>query len=423
MSNISPSKPSFLLTYYNPFDKNAPGLVESYLNYAKDVNLAQYGASIVSAAIEKASKMQSIQLQNGFKMIDQRLSSMVYEQVTTNLLLNDIKDLLKLPDSEKEKLFHINSGLKFLSKVNYNDSMIKDAIHEFEMAYKISPNDWFVNYYLGVCYLHYPNVLNLEKAERYYTTSIKYASIEDNYSLQSSYKSAFYAIENKNTELVYTKSWPKVNDEYGKHEGGFRWIEKREKDEYYDCLARPNFHLADSYLNLANIKYIKGDFEFAYNFCKLASMIFSSGYKFSEMKFMEKIRFYETKYLARCLNNKLKTIEDSESIKEIKSIIFLEAALNDKDILLIPEYVKILQRRYKSALNKLNNGTVVKKAKPYSVDKPNTVDKPLLVNNNNLQIKYYWWSRKTTVILLTILFWPLGVYGWYMRAKNKSGVL
>ena len=123
------------------------------------------------------------------------------------------------------------------------------------------------------------------------------------------------------------------------------------------------------------------------------------------------------------MHNKLKTIENSELIKEIKSIVFLEAALNDKDILLIPEYVKILQRRYKSALNQLNNGAVVKKAKPYSVDKPNTVDKPLLVNNNNLQIKYYWWSRKTTVILLTILFWPLGVYGWYMRAKNKSGVL
>ena len=414
MSNISSSKPSFLLTYYNPYDKNAPGLVDSYLDYAKDVNLAKYGASIVSEAIEKASKMQSIQLQNSFKMIDQRLSSIAYEQVTTNLLLNDIKDLLKLPDSEKEKLFHINSGLKYLSKVNYNDSIVKDAINEFEKAYKIAPNDWFVNYYLGICYLHYPNILNLEKAERYFTTSIKYASIESNYSFQSSYKSFFYAIENK--KIIFPSSWPKTSDRCP-----INWFLATEKDEYYDFLGSPCFHITDSELNLAHIRYIKGDFERAYAICP--SYLGTFDYRFSELKFKEKICFYKTKYLARCMHNKLKTIENSELIKEIKSIVFLEAALNDKDILLIPEYVKILQRRYKSALNQLNNGAVVKKAKPYSVDKPNTVDKPLLVNNNNLQIKYYWWSRKTTVILLTILFWPLGVYGWYMRAKNKSGVL
>ena len=30
-----------------------------------------------------------------------------------------------------------------------------------------------------------------------------------------------------------------------------------------------------------------------------------------------------------------------------------------------------------------------------------------------------WWMNKTTVIILTILFWPVGLYGFYMRSKNK----
>jgi hypothetical protein len=411
MSNISPSKPSFLLTYYNPFDKNAPGLVDSYLDYAKDVNLAKYGASIVSAAIEKASKMQSIQLQNGFKMIDQRLSSIVYEQVTTNLLLNDIKDLLKLPDSEKEKLFHINSGLKYLSKVNYNDIIIKDAINEFEKAYKIAPNDWFVNYYLGICYLHYPNVLNLEKAERYFTTTIKYASIEDNYSIQSSYKSFFYAIENEKNIFPY--SWPKTSD---KSPCPNNWFLANIKDEYYDCLARPYFHLADSKLNMAHIKYIKGDFAMAYAICPRGLETYV--YLFTDLKFKEKIYFYRTKYLARCLHNKLETIGDSESIKEIKeikSIIFLEAALNDKDINQIPEYVEILQSNYKSALNKLNKGTAVKKTTL------NTVARPMKVTDANSNISVLDKVKKSSY-LWQIVFISIGLY-FFSQGDRKWGFI
>ena len=30
-----------------------------------------------------------------------------------------------------------------------------------------------------------------------------------------------------------------------------------------------------------------------------------------------------------------------------------------------------------------------------------------------------WYSNKTTVILLTILIWPVGLYGWYKRSKAK----
>jgi hypothetical protein len=31
-----------------------------------------------------------------------------------------------------------------------------------------------------------------------------------------------------------------------------------------------------------------------------------------------------------------------------------------------------------------------------------------------------WYSNKTTVILLTILIWPVGLYGWYKRSKDQE---
>ena len=65
-------------------------------------------------------------------------------------------------------------------------------------------------------------------------------------------------------------------------------------------------------------------------------------------------------------------------------------------------------------MKKPNEEVVVNKIKP------KTVVKPMEINNKKLQIRSYWWDSKATVILLTIFFWPAGVYGWYMRSKNKK---
>ena len=339
MSNISPSKPSFLLTYYNPFDKNAPGLVDSYLDYAKDVNLAKYSAGIVSDAIEKASKAELKLMEDGFKMLDQRMSMLVYQQISTNLLLEDIKELLRLPDSEKEKLFHIQSGLKFLSKISRNADVIFDAISEFEKALIITPQDWFVNYHLGICHLHYPNALNLEKSKKYFITAIKYASIEDNYSLQSSFKAAFYSVENQDKKLEYPTIWPEKTS-YSNPE---RWLKENwflpNDDEFYDLLTAPFFHLKDSYLNLSQIEYIFGNYEDAYQNVEKAYLydfIDSPGYShFDIERLNDKIRFFTAKYGARA-NTKESKYRAEWQLKDIESISLLEAAKHDIDILMLP---------------------------------------------------------------------------------------
>ena len=146
MPNQELTKPPFLLTYFNPFDKNSPGLGKSFLNYVKDVSLADYTGkvageitgNIVGAYIEKASSEQLYalnkidqELVKGFEVLDQRLELIRLEQFNTNLLLNDIKQLLRLPDSEKKRQRHIELGMKFSKSAIKDEELIIDAIHEF----------------------------------------------------------------------------------------------------------------------------------------------------------------------------------------------------------------------------------------------------------------------------------------------------
>src|SRR5258708_23774574 len=129
------STPTFVLTYYNPFEKNSQGLGRSFLNYVKDVSLADYTGriagevtgNIVGAFIEKASREQvnalrqiNSEVVKGFQVIDQRLELVRLEQFNANLLLQDIQELLRLPDSEKKRQRHTELGIKFSKSARTN---------------------------------------------------------------------------------------------------------------------------------------------------------------------------------------------------------------------------------------------------------------------------------------------------------------
>ena len=57
MSNISPSKPSFVFGYWRPWNANAD-FIDSYLDYSKDTSLVKYGADTIGMFINQASKEQ-----------------------------------------------------------------------------------------------------------------------------------------------------------------------------------------------------------------------------------------------------------------------------------------------------------------------------------------------------------------------------
>ena len=93
MSNISPSKPSFVLGYWRPWkeDSNA---IDSYLDYVKDTKLAKYTADTVGKYVAKAPRKQlgainnlGRQLGNGLEIISDEIYQASNQQVSaiTNL--------------------------------------------------------------------------------------------------------------------------------------------------------------------------------------------------------------------------------------------------------------------------------------------------------------------------------------------------
>lgn len=176
MSEIK--SPLFLLTYWNPFNEKNPGFAQSYLNYLKDTSFANYTADLIGTHIEKATKTEIEVLKKEFNFLDQRMARIQQELINTNILLENIGELLKLPDSEKQRQLHIERGIKFSNQALKDEDLAIDAKHEFECALELMPQDWFVLQQLGILFLHNEKVLNIVKAKEFFLKAAKYANAD-----------------------------------------------------------------------------------------------------------------------------------------------------------------------------------------------------------------------------------------------------
>jgi tetratricopeptide (TPR) repeat protein len=201
--------PPFFLTYWNPFNENA-NLVENWFDYVKNVTLAKYAANSVGRYIQEASadritaidatgqkicgelyagfsdlekqlglvtgKLESIS--GALEGIDSRLGLLVDETRTSNLLLENVAELLRIPDSQKERQHHIEMGLKFLKNALKDEDLYQDALTELLEAEKLMPSDYFVLHRIGMIYLYVPALGNPEKALEYFIKAGKYAAVE-----------------------------------------------------------------------------------------------------------------------------------------------------------------------------------------------------------------------------------------------------
>lgn len=243
--------PAFTFTYWNPFDEKRNDFVDSFASYTKDVELANYTSRIVGGFIAKQTEEQLEAIQQltnevsnlestldwGFSKVNQRLTLIHTEQFNTNLLLKDIKGLLKLPDSEKQRITHIERGMKFFNQALKNEEIISDAVEEFECAINLMKQDWLSSYQLGLCHTYYPSILDFGKAEMYFLKAAKYSAVD--------------SIEGDDFKKVF-----------------------------YESLAisstKENFLLdfaAECYLNVALIRYICSDFVGAVEFATKATQI------------------------------------------------------------------------------------------------------------------------------------------------------
>ena len=206
-------EPGFLLSYWRPWDENS-SFIDSWGDYLRDTSLAHYTAEAIGQyikdasaanvrAIEEASQRQvaatkqaAIAQINAIKIATELLGSEIKEvreevegvnrrldlslemQRTGLILQQNIADLLKIPDSEKERVNHITLGLQFLHNAENDQDLLSDALEEFLKAEALKKQDYFVLHRIGCIYLFAPNLINPELAQDYFVRAGKYASVE-----------------------------------------------------------------------------------------------------------------------------------------------------------------------------------------------------------------------------------------------------
>ncbi len=198
MAALIPKTPSYTFGYWRPWNENS-NVFDSYLDYTKDVSLARYGADIVGQYIQSASKDQIQAINNlgnvfgqGLEDISEQLSEinitlsfinrnldlLIEQQNLTNLLLHNVAELLRVPDSEKERQHCIELGIKFFVNAKKDEDLYEDALEELTKAEALMKQDYFVLHRIGCIYLYVNKFINPEKAFEYFIKAAKYASVE-----------------------------------------------------------------------------------------------------------------------------------------------------------------------------------------------------------------------------------------------------
>jgi len=107
--------------------------------------------------------------------------SRLYNQLSiSNTMLNGILTELKIPETQRERRYHIEEGTKYLSMalVDNDKFYFEDAIDEFEKAIAIERKDFFAWYNLGFIYLRSTDFLDIKKSSDAFEQYIHYAKAE-----------------------------------------------------------------------------------------------------------------------------------------------------------------------------------------------------------------------------------------------------
>jgi hypothetical protein len=101
----------------------------------------------------------------------------IEQQKLSNLLLENIAELLRVPDSEKERQHSIELGIKFFVNASKDADLFADALEELLKAESLMKQDYFVLHRIGCIYLYVEKYINPEKALEYFLRAAKYASV------------------------------------------------------------------------------------------------------------------------------------------------------------------------------------------------------------------------------------------------------
>lgn len=123
--------------------------------------------------INQALRVMGSMIGQGFSLLAERLNA-------TNTFLQNLLDELRIPETQRERRFHIEEGAKYLAMaLKENDKFYyEDAIAEFETAIQIERKDFYSWFSLGFIYLRSVHHINIAKAVDAFERFVHYARAE-----------------------------------------------------------------------------------------------------------------------------------------------------------------------------------------------------------------------------------------------------
>ena len=110
--------------------------------------------------------------------IDSRLVLLVEQQHLSNVLQENMAELLRVPDEEKKRHADIKWGLKFCKDALRDPDLYHDGLKYLLQAERALPEDYFVLRQIGMLYLYAPPLLDLAQAREYLVKAAKYAAVD-----------------------------------------------------------------------------------------------------------------------------------------------------------------------------------------------------------------------------------------------------
>lgn len=117
-------------------------------------------------------------------MLDWKTSKIIEELRIANQLLGSIVQLLRIPDSQKQRVYHIEKGLKYLMNAfiedDVNSSFYIDALEELKKAENIERKDFITLNRIGQVHLYSKKYTDFAEAASYFLKSARESFAEAN---------------------------------------------------------------------------------------------------------------------------------------------------------------------------------------------------------------------------------------------------
>jgi len=146
---------------------------------------ARRNATDIVGTLELTSDRISANIDALGRSMDYRLDALIYQHSVGNLLLSDIRQLLRIPDFQKERLHYTEAGLKHFHNALIDPTFYREALDALLQAEEREKTDYVVLYTIGMIRGYAErlpdelrDIVDLSAAENYFQRAARYAAIE-----------------------------------------------------------------------------------------------------------------------------------------------------------------------------------------------------------------------------------------------------